>query len=285
MAVIVLGAISTRNHRDPNLLYDLAAGKLQRTNNGKSGPGEPAPQDSLDPARRQAWPDLELLDECIAKFGHSSVLDNCMFDKASLMSASKRWSDLRPMLEEFLEKNPDSRIYAEGFTLMGEASLRMGQREDAEKFFRQALFSWPESDAARQAGLRLAEMIGADSLIETAKALNVSGRYLEAYNIYGALALSPDKKLRDESVLSLAYCSFYMNRSQEASDLFLQWLNDNNFEAPESAQVQADLRKCRAIIAQNKEWLTGPDSRSASPARSGLIVRVLDWAGHGLRRQ
>jgi tetratricopeptide (TPR) repeat protein len=284
MAVIVLGAISTRNHRDPNLLYDLAAGKLQRTNDGKSGPGEPAPRDSLDPARRQAWPDLELLDECIAKFGHSSVLDNCMLDKAFLMSASKRWADLRQMLEEFLAKNPDSRIYAEGFTLMGGASLRMGQREDAEKSFRQALFSWPESDATRQAGLRLAEMIGADSLLETAKALTVSGRYLEAYNIYGALALSPDRKIRAESVLSLAYCSFYMNRSQEASDLFLQWLNDN-FEAPESAQVQADLRKSQAIIAQNKEWLTGPDFRSATPARSGLIVRALNWAGHGLRRQ
>jgi hypothetical protein len=73
-----------------------------------------------------------------------------------------------------------------------------------------------------------------------------------------------------------------MNRSQESSDLFLQWLN-NDFEAQESAQVQADLRKCQIIIAQNKEWLTGPDSRSPSPARSGLIVRVLNWAAHGLR--
>ena len=278
MAAIILGAISTRNHRDPVLLYDLAIGKFQRTNNDKSGPGKPASRDSLDPA----WLDLDLLDECIAKFGHSSVLDYCMLYKASLMFASKRWADLRPMLEEFLEKNPDSRIYAEGITLMGEASFNMGQREDAERFFRQALFSWPESDATKQAGLRLAEMIGADALLETAKGLLASGRYLEAYNIYGALALSPDRKIRDESVLSLAYCSFYMNRSQEASDLFLQWLNDN-FEAPESAQVQADLRKCQAIIAQNKEWMTGPDSRSASPARSGLIVRVLNWAGRGLR--
>jgi tetratricopeptide (TPR) repeat protein len=100
---------------------------------------------------------------------------------------------------------------------MGEASFKMGQGEDAERFFRQALFSWPESDATRQAGLRLAEMIGADALLETAKGLLASGRYLEAYNIYGALALFPDKKLRDESVLSLAYCSFYMNRSEEAS--------------------------------------------------------------------
>jgi tetratricopeptide (TPR) repeat protein len=284
MAAIIPGAISTRNHRDPALLYELAAGRIQRTGNDKSGPGEPAPQDSPDPARRQAWLDLKLLDECIAKFGHSSVLDYCMLDKASLMAASKRWADLRPMLEEFLEKNPDSRIYAEGLALMGEASFKMGQGEDAERFFRQALFSWPESDATRQAGLRLAEMIGADALLETAKGLLASGRYLEAYNIYGALALFPDKKLRDESVLSLAYCSFYMNRSEEASNFFLQWLNDN-LEAPESAQVQADLIKCQTIIDHNKAWLTRPDSRSPSPARSGLIVRVLNWAAHGLRRQ
>ena len=48
-----------------------------------------------------------------------------------------------------------------------------------------------------------------------------------------------------------------MNRSEEASNLFLQWLKDN-LEAPESAQVQADLRTCQAIIAQNREWLAGP---------------------------
>ncbi len=284
MAAIILGAISTRNHSDPVLLYDLAAGKFQRINNDKSGPGGPAsPDSSVLSASPETLRVLDLLDECIVKFGHSSVLDYCMLDKASLMSAWKRWDDLRPMLEEFLKKNPDSRIYAECLTWMGEASLNMGQKEDAERFFRQALFSWPESNATKQAGIRLAEMIGADALIETAKGLLASGRYLEAYNIYGALALSPDKEIRDQSVLSLAYCSFYMNRSQEASNLFLQWLNDNNFEALESAQVQADLRKCQTIIAQNKEWATGLDSRSASHARSGLIVRFLNWAGQGLR--
>jgi len=274
MAAIILVAIFTRNHRDPALLYCLAAGEFQRANDGKSGPGAPVSRDSVDPARL----DLELLDECIEKFGHSSVLDYCVLYKASLMSASKRWTDLRLMLEEFLEKNPDSRIYAEGLTLMGKASFNMGRTEDAKRFFRQALFSWPQSEATKQAGLRLAEMIGADALLETAKGLLASGRYLEACNICGALALSPDTKIRDESVLCLAHCSFYMNRSEEASNLFLQWLKDN-FEAPESAQVQADLRTCQAIIAQNREWLAGP----ASPARSGLLVRILNWAGHGLR--
>jgi TolA-binding protein len=280
MAAITLGAISTRNHRDPVLLYDLAAGKFERINNGKSGPGETASQDSLDSARRLASLDLNLLDECIVKFGHSSVLDFCVLYKASLMSASKRWDDLRPMLEEFMEKNPDNRIYAECLTWMGESCLNTGQKEDAENFLRQALFSWPENNAAKQAGLHLAEIIGADALLETAKGLLASGRYLEAYNIYGALALSPDKKIQDESVLALAYCSFYMNRSEEASNLFIQWLNDN-FEAPESAQVQADLRHCQTIIAKNREWMT-PDPGAVSPARPGLIVRFLNWAGQRL---
>ncbi len=294
MAAITAGAIFTRNHRDPVLLYDLAAGKLEGINNGKNpsyppleqggetSPGEPVFQDSLDSASRLAWPELHLLDECISKFGHSSELDNCMLYKASLMAASKRWDDLRPMLGEFLEKNPDSRIYAEGFTWMGEACLNMGQKQDAERFFRRALFSWPEGNATKQSGLRLAEMIGADTLLDTAKGLLASGRYLGAYNIYRALALSPDKKIRDQSVLSLAYCSFYMNRTEEASDLFIQWLNDN-FEAPESPRVQADLRHCQTIIAQTKEWIT-PYPGAASPARSGLVARFLEWAGQRVRQ-
>ena len=85
----------------------------------------------------------------------------------------------------------------------------------------------------------------------------------------------------DRAVLSLAHCSFYMNRFLEASDLFTKWLNDN-FDAPESAEAQADLRQCLAIIAQNKEWEKGPYPGSAPPARSGLIVRFLDWAGQKL---
>ncbi len=290
MAVIIPGAILTRNHRDPVLLYDLATGKFEGIENGKNppypplekggetGPGEPVFQDSLDSASR---PDLHLLDECIVKFGHSSELDSCMSYKASLMSTWKRWDDLRPMLQEFLEKNPDSRIYADGLTWIGEAYLNTGHKEDAERFFRQALFSWPEGNATKQAGLRLAEMIGADALLDTAKGLLASAGYLGAYNIYSALTLSPDKKIRDQSVLSLAYCSFYMNRSEEASNLFLQWLSDN-FEAPESPQVQADLRHCQTIISQNKGWIMA-DAGTPSPARSGLIVRFLDWAGQRLR--
>ena len=73
-----------------------------------------------------------------------------------------------------------------------------------------------------------------------------------------------------------------MNRWQEASDLFLKWLGDN-FDAPESAGVQADYRQCQAIIEQSKQWMPGIDRQSASPARSGLIVPFLKKAGQWLR--
>ncbi|MGA2402392.1 MAG: 6-pyruvoyl-tetrahydropterin synthase-related protein [Syntrophobacteraceae bacterium] len=285
LAAIILGAILTRDHRDPILLYDLAVSKLAPINDDKFSPAGPSSQDSTEiSASRQTLTGLELLDECIVKFGHSSVLDYCVAYKALVMRAGKRWGDLLPMLEPFLKENPDNRIYAESLTWMGEACLNMGQREDAERFFRHALSSWPENGATREAGAHLAEMAGADALFEDAKKLIASGKYPEAYNIYRGIAFSPDKKTADESVLSLAYCSFHMNRFQEASDLFIQWLN-NNFEAPESARVQADLRYCQTIIAQNKEWMTGPDPGSASPARSGLIVRFLNWAGRSLHRE
>ncbi len=284
IAAFILGAIATRNHRHPVLLYELAAGKFEQNYHDKSPPGEPASQHSPGSAHRQAWPDIDLLDECIAKFGPSVVLDHCMLNKGSIMSDRKMWGDLRAMFEKFLKNNPDSRIYADGLTWMGEASLNMDRKEDAERFFRQALFSWPESNATNQAGLRLAEMIGADALLDTAKELFASGRYLEAYNIYRALVLSRDKKTAEQSVIGLACCSFYMNRWQEASDLFVQWLNDN-FDAPESARVQADFRQCQAVIAQIKQWTPGLAPGSASPAPSGLIVRFLKWAGQGLHKK
>ena len=197
------------------------------------------------------------------------------------MSAEKRWSDLRPMLEDFMENNPDNRIYAESLTWMGEACLNMDQREDAERFFRQALFTWPPNSATERAGLHLAQMVGADAIFVEAKALLASGRYLEAYNLYRGLTFSADKKIADQGILSLAYCSFHMNRFLEASNLFTKWLN-GNFDAPESAEAQAHLRQCLAIIAQYKEWKIGPYPGSATPARSGLIVRFLNWAGQTL---
>jgi tetratricopeptide (TPR) repeat protein len=277
MAAIILGAISTRNHRDPVLLYNLAADKFNRISESASNSVGPAfydsPAFSISPETLRVY---DLLNEGIEKFGHSPVSDFSMMYKASLMSSWKRWDDLRPMLEDFLKDNPENRIYAESLTWLGEAALQKGREARAEMFFRQALSTWPYNKATERAGLHLAEMIGADTLLETAHEFRASGRYMGVYNIYRALTLSEDKKIADQSVISLAYCSFYMNRWQEASDLFIKWLSDN-FDAPESARVQADYRRCQAIIDQNKQWMPGIDGRSNSSARSGLLVRLLNW--------
>lgn len=270
MALIITWTIAGRNHRDSTLLYDLADSGFAKINDDTSGQNGPSSPESLR--------NMELLDECIAKFGHSSVLDFCMLDKATTMVAWKRWSDLRSMLKDYLKDNPDTRIYPETLVWLGEASINMGQKEDAERFLRQALFSWPPNNATKQAGLSLAEIIGTAPLLEEASGFLSAGKYLEAYNIYAALALSPDKNIRDESVLSLAYCSFDMKRNEEASDLFLRWLNDN-FEAPDSARVQADLNQCQAIVARDKEWTKGLETGTVQHASPGFIVRFLDWAG------
>ncbi len=279
MAIIITATLSVRNHRDSSLLYELANSRVVKINeetsaqNGQAPPDVPAFSPTPENLRN-----IDLLNECIAKFGHSSVLDFCMLDKASSMYALKRWASLRSMLEDFLRDNPDTRVYAESLMWLGKTSVEMGRQDEAEGFFRRALFSWPPNNATKQAGLSLVEMIGTAPLLKEAKGFLESGKYLEAYSIYGALALSGDKNVRDESVLSLAYCSFDMNRTQEASDLFLQWLN-NNFEAPESVRVQAAFRQCQTIIARDKEWLNGSEPGAASPGDSGFIVRFLNWAG------
>jgi len=281
LAAIIPLAILTRNHRDPILLYDLAAGKLTNIVD-ESNPGGSSSQTSPGLSQsRQIMQGLKLLDECMLKFGPSSVLDYCVSYKALVMKAEKRWSDLRPMLENYMKNNPDNRIYAESLNWMGEACLNMDQREDAERFFRQALFTWPPNSATEQAGLHLAQMVGADAIFLEAKALLASGRYLEAYNLYSGLTFSADKKTANQGILSLAYCSFHMNRFQEASNLFTKWLN-GNFDAPESAEAQAHLRQCMAVIAQDKEWEAGPYPGLATPAPSGLIVRFFNWAGQKL---
>ena len=281
LAVIIPLALLTRNHHDPVLLYDLAAEKLKGIID-ESNPGAPSSQALPDLSQSaRTLHALKLLDECIVKFGHSSVLDYCVLYKARVMDAEKKWSDLRSMLEDFFENNPDSLIYAEGLTMLGEACLNMDQKEDAERYFRQALFTWPPNGATERAGLHLAQMVGAEAVFAEAKAQLASGGYLEAYNLYRGLTFSADKKTADRAVLSLACRSFYMNRFLEASDLFTKWLN-GNFDAPESAEAQAHLRQCLAIIAQYKEWEKGPYPDSAPPARAGLLVRFLDWAGQKL---
>ena len=170
LAAIIPLAILTRDHRDPILLYDLAAGKLTKIKDESYPGGFVSSLTDLSQSG-QTLQGLQLMDECIAKFGHSSVFDYCLLYKALVMHAGKKWDDLRPMLEDFLENNPDNRIYAESLTWMGEACLNMDRREDSERFFRQALLSWPPNSATEQAGLHLAELIGADAIFDEAKGL------------------------------------------------------------------------------------------------------------------
>ena len=90
----------------------------------------------------------------------------------------------------------------------------MGRTDDAERFFRQALFFLASNNATKQAGLRLEEMIGADAFSRRPKACMHPANILKLTIFHEALALSPDKKIRDESELCLAHCSFYMNSGQ-----------------------------------------------------------------------
>ncbi len=153
------------------------------------------------------------------------------------------WGDLRPMLERYLADNPDTRMYAQALFWLGEASLETGRRSDAKRFFRSALFIWPPNEATKLAGLSLAKIVGPGPLLQNAKELYASGKYLEAYNIYASLALSPEENTRTACILPLAWCAFTMKRRQEASSLFLRWLS-NHFNSPQSAQVKAALKQC-----------------------------------------
>ncbi len=266
MATVVATGVLTRNYRDPILLYQLAAARFDQLEGRGGRASTKTPQL------------LHLFDPCMVKFGHSVVFDNCESYKARLLDERKMWSDLRPMLERYLEENPDTRMHAQALYWLGEASLHTGRPDDARRFFREALFSWPPDEAVKQAGLSLAKITGARPLIETAKELFSSGKYLEAYNIYAALTLFPDEKTRQQSILPLGYCAFRLNRLQEASDLFVQWLS-SNFDAEQAVQVKADLKQCRAVLAHNSKLVqNGP----ASPDNSGPLVRIIHWAARGL---
>ena len=274
-AIIITVTIPTRNHRDPVLLYELAVGKLGKYIEGVSGPAWQSPTDL--PAISQTGETMRvmhLFDECIQKFGDSSMLDHSTGCKAYLLYSWKKWEELLSMLKDFMKENPDNRIYADCLVWLAEASLNTERKIDAENYFRQALFCWPENSASRQAGLRLAQITGTGPLIEEANALMASGKYMEAHNIFWALSASQDKKIRDESLLSLGYCSLHLNRCEEASNLFLQWFSTNS-GAPESAQVQADFSRCRAMIARDRELMGGFEPGTEAPAGRGVILRAI----------
>ncbi|MGC9195975.1 MAG: 6-pyruvoyl-tetrahydropterin synthase-related protein [Syntrophobacteraceae bacterium] len=261
MAAILAAGVFNRNYRDPVLFYQLLAARFERSQHhvpllppvhhsrreGSVAASPPTPEDLQL---------LGLLDACAARFGHSTVLDNCEAYKARVMAEYAMWEDLRPMLEQYIQKNPDSRMYAQALFWLGQASYATGRREDAERFFLKTLFTWPPNEAVNAAGLALAKIAGPHVLLKTAQDLFTSGRYLEAYNIYLALTFYPDETTRQKSILALGYCDFRLNRLQDGCDLLMRWLGPN-FNAPQSERVKADLQKWLAVIACNRKSMEG----------------------------
>ena len=216
---------------------------------------------------------MELLDECITKFGPSSVLDHCVIYKARLLADAGRWNDVRSVMGNFLQANPDSRIYADALVYLGEASLGIGDSENAERYFQKAILSWPEKDVTRQAGLRLAEIQGPDIALQNAESLLASGQYLQAYILLHALTFHTDVGIRARSTLCLAYCCYELGRWEEASNLFMQWLNDH-FDAPESPDIQAILQQIHVIITQVELQSGEPDASSSTTPRMGWLLHL-----------
>ena len=141
MATVVATTVLTRNYRDPVLLYQLAAARFDQFEGGGALASTEAPQL------------LHLFDTCMAKFDHSVVFDNCESYKARLLGGRKMWSDLRPMLERYLEENPDTRMHAQALYWLGEASLHTGRPDDARRFFREALFFLASGRGSETGGL------------------------------------------------------------------------------------------------------------------------------------
>lgn len=272
MAASILASVATRNYRDPNLLYNQATARLARLNEIQDKASKtPGMESRVAALRREV---AAMFDECITRFGHSAVLDHSVFYKTSLMMEEGRWSEVRSMLGEFLRDNPDSRIRAESFLFLGEASLHMGETTEADGYFRQALLQWPESGATRNAGLHLAGMHGTRALLASAEALVSSGKYLEAYTLLRSLFFSSDPEARGGSTLLLAYCCYYLNRWEEASNMFLQWLGDH-LDDPESAEAQVMLKRCRTLVAQTIAWQSGGRSEWPPASQAGWLPRLL----------
>ncbi len=261
MAVIIAAGVFNRDYRDPVLFYRLLAARFERSRqNVPLLPPVEESQDKRDLQNRPPSPeDLELLrlfDTCAARFGHSTILDNCEGYKARIMAENNMWEDMRPMLERYIRDNPDSRMYAQALFWLGQANYATGRQEDGERFFLRALFTWPPNEAVNAAGLWLAKIVGPQVLFKTAKDLFTSREYLEAYNIYCALTFYPDETTRQKSILALAYCDRRLNRLQEGCDLLMRWLGPN-YNAAESEQVKAELQKWLALIASRKEGMEG----------------------------
>jgi tetratricopeptide (TPR) repeat protein len=208
-----------------------------------------------------------LTDECIRKYPDTSVYDHCIFIKAKILSDQKKWREVRNLLEDFLKSHPDSRVLPDTLFLLGDAYLNLGEGDKAREFLWRSILTWPESNAGIQAGLRLADILGPEVVLQEGVSAFNSEKYLEAYTIFKALTFHSDEEVRSESILSLAYCCYRLNRCDEASTQFLQWLS-SHFESPESEDAQLALRECQTIANLNKAWQTRSDAAHPSGPQS-----------------
>ena len=256
MAALVLAAVFTRNHRDPILLYHLASNEFTQAEDIemqiKTGL---APPNIAERKERLMLRAAALADECITKYPDSSVYDSCIFFKAKVLSDQKKWLETRMLVENFLKSHPDSRVVPDTRLLLAEACLNLGEEDKARELMWSSLLSWPAGNAGMRAGLRLAEILGPGAVLAKGKAAFDSGRYLQAYAVFKSLTLHSNEEIKSESTLFLAYCCYRLNRWEDASVLFLQWLN-GHFESPESGDVQFALRQCQTLSSLNKAWQT-----------------------------
>lgn len=267
MVAVVLGTVFSRSETNPQLLFDKAMEMFDRT---EQFPG--SSDQTLSPAKtaekeRMLTEALTLFDKNISRFPESAVFDFAVYYKAILL-AGKDPVGVRQMLEAHLATHPDSRILAESLLIIGEIHMQEGETEEAEEYFRQAVLTWPEVSGGRRAGEHLAEIIGADTLFDEARYQFESGNYLHAYSLLRSLIFLPDDEIRDKSVLWLGYCCFHLNRWEEASNLFMQWIN-NHFDDPRSPDVEATLHHCNIMISTIREW-RAPEPGITTPMGKAL---------------
>jgi len=274
IASVVLGTILTRSETNPQLLFEKAEALYERANSLRGGPnqGPIPPEDAAEKEKLEAGI-LSLLDRNIREFPESAVLDNCIYYKAILL-VEKDPDTVRRMLEAFLETHPDTRILAEIFQILGEIHLRSGETAEADRYFRQAVFTWPEAPGGRRAGEHLVEITGADAVFDEARGYYETGDYLRAYSLLRVLIFLPESDVREDSILWLGYCCFYLGRWEEASNLLLQWLN-GHFDDPGSVDAQHIFQQCNVTIQTVRDW-QGAQAEVTTPM--GRALRMFGLA-------
>ncbi|MFZ2447763.1 MAG: 6-pyruvoyl-tetrahydropterin synthase-related protein [Syntrophobacteraceae bacterium] len=277
IAVAVILSVYFRSDSDPLLIYNKANAKFERTEKIRAdiASGEATPRQVQE--RKRLVPEtIALLDRSMAKFPDSHITDHCFYLKAALLLDEMGGSEYRAVIEDFLGKHPDTRVMPECYYLVGESFLREGDAEAAAGFYYGAALAWPDNTASRQAGIRLTEILGRDAVYQDASQYFESGKYLPAYSLYRALISHADEEVRDPSILALAYCCLYLNRWEEASGFFTQWLGAH-FDSPEAAEAEKALRQATILDNQNNGWKNAADD-DMPQTTIGKILKLFDLA-------